>query len=86
MANATVHSFQRARLHPAVFPSHLTGYALSMDDFNSSGSCIARPRSSEYGRTPGIEVTTGPLGQGFANGVGMAIAQKRWRQDLTGRV
>ncbi len=56
---------------------HLTGYDLSMEDlkqFRQLGSIT--PGHPESGLTPGIEVTTGPLGQGFANGVGLAIGQK----------
>ena len=56
---------------------HLTGYSLSLDDireFRQWGSNT--PGHPEYGLTPGAEVTTGPLGQGFAHGVGMAVAEK----------
>ncbi len=55
---------------------HLTGYDLPLDElknFRQWGSLT--PGHPEYGFTPGVEVTTGPLGQGFATGVGMAMAQ-----------
>ena len=56
---------------------HLSGYEVSIDDlkqFRQWGSNT--PGHPEYGDTDGVEVTTGPLGQGFAMGVGMAIAEK----------
>jgi transketolase len=57
---------------------HLTGYAVSLDDlkaFRQWGSIT--PGHPEYGLTPGVEATTGPLGQGLTNAVGMAIAERR---------
>ncbi|MFA7619495.1 MAG: transketolase [Thiohalomonadaceae bacterium] len=56
---------------------HLTGYDVSIDDLKSFRQLHSRtPGHPEYGYTPGVETTTGPLGQGITNGVGMAIAEK----------
>jgi transketolase len=56
---------------------HLTGYDLPLDQlkqFRQWGSVT--PGHPEYGEAPGVETTTGPLGQGFANGIGMALAER----------
>ncbi len=56
---------------------HLTGYDLGIEDLKAFRQMHSRtPGHPEYGYAPGIETTTGPLGQGIANGVGMALAEK----------
>ncbi len=56
---------------------HLTGYELSIDDLKQFRQMHSKtPGHPEYGYAPGVETTTGPLGQGIANGVGMALAEK----------
>ena len=56
---------------------HLTGYDLPLEELESFRQWGSRtPGHPEYGLTPGVEATAGPLGQGFANGVGMAIAER----------
>jgi len=56
---------------------HLTGYDLSLDDLKNFRQWESiTPGHPEYHQTPGVETTTGPLGQGFATGVGMALAER----------
>jgi transketolase len=70
-------------LHYALL--HLTGYDLSMDDIKNFRQLHRRPGPPGSRLHPGVETTTGPLGQGIANAVGMALAEGCWRANSTSR-
>ena len=62
---------------------HLAGYDVTLDDIKAFRQLGSRtPGHPEYGHTAGVETTTGPLGQGFATGVGMAIAERFLRETF----
>ncbi len=64
---------------------HLTGYDLSLEDLQNFRQLGSRtPGHPEFGHTPGVETTTGPLGQGFAVGVGMAMGARFLAERSTG--
>jgi transketolase len=66
---------------------YLTGYGLTLDDLRGFRQWGSRtPGHPELGRTPGVEVTTGPLGQGVADGVGMGIAERWLRTRFSAEV
>jgi transketolase len=69
---------------------HLSGYDLSMDDIKGfrqwESKTPGHPERDRTNITPGVELTTGPLGQGFANGVGMAIAERYLREHFGSEV
>ncbi|VFP83533.1 transketolase [Buchnera aphidicola] len=62
---------------------HLSGYDISIDDLKNFRQCFSKtPGHPEVGCTSGVEITTGPLGQGLASGVGMAMAEKLLSQSF----
>lgn len=62
---------------------HLSGYELTIEDLKNHRKLHSKtPGHPEYGVTAGIETTTGPLGQGFANAVGMALAERKLAQEF----
>ena len=64
---------------------HLSGYDVSLDDIKNFRQLHSKtPGHPEHYVTPGVETTTGPLGQGFANGVGMAMAARYLAEEFNG--
>jgi transketolase len=62
---------------------HLTGYDLPLSELKQFRQLHSKtPGHPEYGYAPGVETTTGPLGQGIANAVGMALAEKTLANEL----
>ena len=84
----SLRAVRRARIAPSSTALlHLTGFDSPSEELKRFRQWGSRtPGHPEYGRTPGVEATTGPLGQGFGNAVGMAIAEDQpWRPASTGR-